>query len=92
MPPIHYLTERNFSLCYLTKQIADDADLDQAKRALKTAQVFFKKLVDAAASIQVEPYDLLVPKDGSNSANGGESNRYTAFRNRTLGRAVIASS
>ena len=73
-------------------QIADDADLDQAGRALKTAQAFFKKIVDAAAATELEPYDLLVPKGkGHGSANISDNSHYASARNRVLGRTVATS-
>ena len=42
------------------RQIADDADLDQARRALQTAQSFFKHLLHEATLAESQPYELLV--------------------------------
>jgi hypothetical protein len=35
-------------LVFVDEQIADDADLDQARRALRTAQTFFNALMNDA--------------------------------------------
>lgn len=40
-------------------KIADDNDLEQARQALKTADVFFKGLYSRAENLKMKPFELL---------------------------------
>ena len=45
-------------------KIADDNDLNQAAASLRTTERFFKRLLDEAIDLQVEPYELLKIRRG----------------------------
>lgn len=57
---VHYLVAGANEVRKLVRvKIADDNDLDQAREALKTADMFFKKLYIRATQMSMQPFDLL---------------------------------
>ena len=57
---VHYLVGGANSVRKLVRiKIADDNDLDQARRALKTALDFFRRLQEVAATNELTPWQLL---------------------------------
>jgi hypothetical protein len=57
---VHYLVAGANNVRRLVRvKIADDNDLDQARRALKTTLDFFGKLQEASAATSLTPWQLL---------------------------------
>ena len=58
---VHYLVAGANGVRKLVRiKIADDNDLDQARRALKTTDSFFKALYYRASEAHMTPYNLLL--------------------------------
>jgi hypothetical protein len=53
------LNDTQAGVLNLVFKIADDNDLDQARRALKTTLDFFGKLQEASAAASLTPWQLL---------------------------------
>lgn len=57
---VHYLVAGANGVRKLVRiKIADDNDLEQARKALQTTDSFFKKLYARAAELQLTPFELL---------------------------------
>ena len=62
---VHYLVAGANDVRKLVRiKIADDNDLEQARQALKTTDVFFKRLYERARDLSLTPFQLL-QKSGS---------------------------
>jgi hypothetical protein len=58
---VHYLVAGANGVRRLVRvKIADDNDLEQAKKALQTINTFFKRLYDRASTRNISPFQLLV--------------------------------
>lgn len=63
---VHYLVAGANGVRKLIRvKIADDNDLEQARRALKTTDTFFKALYHRAKEAGITPYQLLQMADGA---------------------------
>jgi hypothetical protein len=57
---VHYLVAGANGVRKLVRiKIADDNDLEQARQALQTINVFFRTLYDQAVKFELKPYELL---------------------------------
>jgi hypothetical protein len=62
---VHYLVAGANEVRKLVRiKIADDNDLEQARKALKTADIFFKKLYEEASIKEILPFQLLQKLSG----------------------------
>ena len=62
--PVHYLVAGANGVRKLIRvKIADDNDLEQARKALKSTDMFFKALYHRAGQANITPYQLLKMAD-----------------------------